>query len=236
MLTKADVFDTERKRIQTMQRHPILAAIGRAVEAESPTAASVFPFAWKLEPFVVAFHYYNATFLPTVFNGGSRLHQAIRGHAKEDAQHMTWYYQDLEDLGQAPRPHAVHCVQARVIPALEKLLSQFVSAGQPLACLAVIEAVEETGVVFFKACADAANAIGAHALRYFAQLHFDNETGSMLGEHAGYGLPEYFDEHQPGESEFKAAIGAIETVFDLFTEMLDDLVRGFPGGYGRGDA
>lgn len=226
MLTKDDLYKTELRRIELMQEHPILDALERAVNQAAPTATDVFPFAWALEPFVVAFHYYNATFLPTVFRGNSKLHNAIRGHAKEDAKHMTWYYQDLQHMGQATKPHAVNCLSARIIPALEKLIGKLVESEQELACLAAIESVEETGAVFFKECADAANAIGDKKLRFFAQLHFDNETGSLLGNHAGYGLPEYLAEHAPTQDELKSAIEAVNVVFDLFTELLDDLVDG----------
>ena len=231
MLTCDDLYKTELRRIELMQEHPILSQLERALNDAAPSAATVLRFAWALEPFVVAFHYYNVTFLPAVFRGKSKLHTAIRAHASKDARHMTWYYQDLRHLGQATRPHAVNCLAARIVPALEKLLAELVEHGQELACLAAIESVEETGAVFFKACADAASTIGGGKLTFFAQRHSDNETGSLLDEHAGYGLPEYLAEHNPGQDELKYAIEAVNVVFDLFTELLDDLAdeSGAPG-------
>ena len=151
------------------------------------------------------------------------LHKAIRGHAAEDDKHLEWYYDDLVFLNQDRKPHMINCPSARVVTGIEKLLSVMKSDGNDLGCLAAIESVEETGAVFFKECADASNAISDRNLKYFSQIHFDRETGSLLGTHTGYGLKEYLSEHDPTQDQIYRAMDAIDFVFKLFTQMLDDI-------------
>lgn len=217
-----ELFAHEWALIERFRGLPILQRIREAAAAPDASAASVFEFAWALEPFVVAFHHYNATFLPSAFGGSSKLHQAIRGHAAEDSKHLNWYYRDLRHLGQGRRPHRMDCAAARVVPGIQKCLAEMTARGCALACLAAIEAVEETGAVFFKACADASNAI-ASGMTYFGQVHLDSETGSLLGQHAGYGLAELISESSPTPTDLQLAKQAMERVFQLFTDMLNDL-------------
>ncbi len=217
-----DIFSHELQQIEKFKKLSILDLIKQAA-ADLRSAPEIFKFAWALEPFAVSFHHYNSTFLPAVFDGDSMLHKAIRGHAAEDDKHLEWYYDDLVFLNQDRKPHMINCPSARVVTGIEKLLSVMKSDGNDLGCLAAIESVEETGAVFFKECADASNAISDRNLKYFSQIHFDRETGSLLGTHTGYGLKEYLSEHDPTQDQIYRAMDAIDFVFKLFTQMLDDI-------------
>lgn len=220
---EAELFDHEWALIERFRALPILRMIRQAAAGPNASATDVFRFAWALEPFAVAFHHYNDVFLPSAFCGSSKLHQAIRGHAAEDTKHLNWYYRDLRQLGQGKRPHLTDCPAARVVPGIQKCLAEMAAHQSDLACLAAVEAVEETGAVFFKACADASNAIAAGSMTYFGQLHLDSETGSLLGQHAGYGLADLMSESNPTPADMTLAKQALDRVFQLFTDMLNDL-------------
>lgn len=146
--------------------------------------------------------------------------KALNEHSLEDDHHWLWYLDDLNRLG--------HTNSQSLSDSLRFLWSDTTSEGRmfmyrlcgivygadPLLKLALTQAIEGTGAVFFNAVEPVARKfteITGTNLVYFGRFHLGRESGHLMAN--GSAL-EAVDALELPETIRRAALEAVDVVFD----------------------
>lgn len=154
----------------------------------------------------------------------------INNHTYEEESHWTWFIEDLKQLefdnllcfsdaiqflwGEGTK------TQRQVIYKLFRLAFQ----ASPLEKLVLTEAIEATADIFLEATRSAANElreITHKKYRYFGEIHVIADAS-----HAMYSqeVHTFIANIQLTEAEQRNLFKLVEQVYDIFTELMDDLL------------
>lgn len=153
----------------------------------------------------------------------------VNQHVREDHRRWHWYLEDLAKLGydrSAPLTHVLRSYMKDDTQhgrMLMPRLAQTLHGATPTEKLVVVEAIEETGNVFFELTAKLAQRIqaeGGPELRYLAQLHVAREPGR-----ATQGLDrDVLERIRLTEIERVRCLDLCFRVFDLFADWSIELL------------
>jgi hypothetical protein len=216
------------KRVQA--KHPFL----EFLRDESVDPVERMAFAPCLAPLVMVFRDVNILGLRDESAGDDHLQSLVNEHTREDDHHWPMYLDDLVTLG--------HDVPTSPVETVRRLwgdhctrtwrmaygLMTFARTSSPRLRIALVEAVEATGFVNWRAflrAADDYTAATGRTLRYFGAEHAALEGGHAMGADD---IDRSLRDIDLGP-ERPRALGMTETVFALVADMLDeqlDYVRG----------
>jgi hypothetical protein len=160
-----------------------------------------------------------------------RIQALINVHTYEDDHHWLWFLEDLEKLGF--NPHLKYSDTLRIMWSKKteksrlicnKLGSLFESQSDPLLRLAVTEAIEATGHVILFLAAEVSKKLEPITnlnYRYFGPSHFAVETGHPTGTE---NIENIIESLELTEKTRQEACTLVELVFDLFTEVVQELM------------
>ncbi|MFF5900138.1 hypothetical protein ACFY8O_30000 [Streptomyces argenteolus] len=212
------------KRKKGLAQHPFLASLTNAgIDSRRRMA-----FAPCLAPFVLGFADINTMGLRNdAVKDDDRLQALVNGHTREDDHHWGMYLDDLETLGynRPARPTETirflwgdHCRDTRRLTY--RLFALAEQATPPLR-IALVEAVEATGFIAWRAFLKASEAYTAdtgNVLRYFGPEHAALETGHAVGADD---IDNELRDIDLG-AQRPTALAMVDEVFDLFVSMLDE--------------
>jgi hypothetical protein len=186
-------------------------------------------FAPCFAPFVMSFSELNKSVFrqePT----NDPLQIIINNHTYEDDRHWLWFLQDLETLG--VNNHLKFSDTLTFLWNEETKASRWTTyqifryafGASPIAKLAIIEAIEATGNVFFSTTALIARELQATVQKefiYFGDFHLALETGRAMG------IPESdtsIDNIQLTAELRQEVFELVEKVFEVFAKLTDALL------------
>jgi hypothetical protein len=161
----------------------------------------------------------------------NKIQALINVHTYEDDHHWLWFLEDLERLGF--NPYIKYSDTLRIVWSKKteksrlicnKLGSLFESQSDPLLKLAITEAIEATGHVILFLAAEVSKQLELITkvnYRYFGPSHFAVETGHPTGTE---NIENIIESLELTEKTRQEACALVELVFDLFTEVVQELM------------
>ncbi len=186
-------------------------------------------FAPCMAPFVMSFGELNKYVLreePT----NDPIQEIVNNHTYEDDHHWLWFLKDLETLGinrYVKFSDALNFLWNEETKAARLVSHQiFRSAfgASPITKLAILEVAEATGNVFFSTAAPIAQelrTITQKEFLYFGCFHLAVETGHTTGTPE---VDQLIKNIQLSEETRQEAFKIVENLFEVFTEMMDELL------------
>lgn len=186
-------------------------------------------FAPCIAPFAMSFGEFNKYVFreePT----NDPLQVIVNNHTYEDDHHWLWFLEDLETLG--INGYLKFSDALKFIWAEETKGSRWVShqifstafGASPITKLAILEVIEATGNVFFSTAAPIAQELRTITQKefiYFGCFHLAVETGHTRGTP---GLDQLIKNIQLSEETRQEAFKIVENLFEVFTELTDELL------------
>ena len=158
------------------------------------------------------------------------LQELINEHAREDSRHWSWYLSDLRRLGLRQDMSVADAMSllmadglsgARAVcPLLTHLLLSQQRSEQRLA---IILAIEATGMVVFRAfsrIAQKVEAAGGPRLLYFGHTHLDAETGDLIIEGSYRPLVQQIVLSPEEQAHCRAMVDQVFAAFERFLQEL----------------
>jgi hypothetical protein len=161
----------------------------------------------------------------------NQLQELINSHTYEDDHHLVWFLEDLEKLGFAHSlsfPDALRFLwgeQTKHTRQLSYRLAGYALQADPLQKLIVIETIEAMGNVFFSCTTQVAlelQEITKQEYRYFGNVHLNVEKGHATGTSE---VDKLLEDIQLTEETRKEAFELVEKVFQVFTELVNELLE-----------
>lgn len=186
-------------------------------------------FAPCMAPFVMGFGELNKYVFreePT----NDPIQEIVNNHTYEDDRHWPWFLKDLETLGinkYVKFSDALNFLWNEETKAARLVSHQiFRSAfgASPITKLAILEVTEATGNVFFSTAAPIAQElriITQKEFLYFGCFHLGVETGHTTGTPE---VDELIKNIQLSEETRQEAFKIVENLFEVFTELTDELL------------
>ena len=186
-------------------------------------------FAPCMAPFVMSFGELNKYVLreePTT----DLIQEIVNNHTYEDDHHWWWFLKDLETLGinrYVKFSDALNFLWNEETKAARLVSHQiFRSAfgASPITKLAILEVIEATGNVFFSTAAPIAQelrTITQKEFLYFGCFHLAVETGHTTGTPE---VDQLIKNIQLSEETRQEAFKIVENLFEVFTELTDELL------------
>lgn len=186
-------------------------------------------FAPCMAPFVMSFGEFNKY----VFREEPTNHpiqEIVNNHTYEDDHHWLWFLKDLETLGinrYVKFNDALNFLWNEETKGSRLVSHQiFRSAfrASPLTKLAILEVTEATGNVFFSTAAPIAQelrTITQKEFLYFGGFHLAVETGHTRGTPE---VDQLIKNIQLSEETRQEAFKIVENLFEVFTELTDELL------------
>jgi hypothetical protein len=181
-----------------------------------------------IAPFVLAFSDLNRFVLRDESSKDPH-QQLVNAYTREEDHHWPWYLEDLVKLGHDRSSQVTQVLRSYMKDdtqhsrMLAARLAQILVGATPVEKLVVVEAVAQTGQVFFGITAKLAEAIradGGPELRYLGRFHFAREIG-----HAMQGLDHrVLESVQLTEFERVRCLDLCFRVFDLFADWSIELL------------
>lgn len=186
-------------------------------------------FAPCMAPFVMSFGEFNKY----VFREEPTNHpiqEIVNNHTYEDDHHWLWFLKDLETLGinrYVKFSDALNFLWNEETKGSRLVSHQiFRSAfrASPITKLAILEVTEATGNVFFSTAAPIAQelrTITQKEFLYFGGFHLAVETGHTRGTPE---VDQLIKNIQLSEETRQEAFKIVENLFEVFTELTDELL------------
>ncbi len=186
-------------------------------------------FAPCIAPFAMSFGEFNKYVFreePT----NDPLQEIVNNHAYEDEDHWLWFLEDLETLG--INRYVKFSDALNFLWKEETQGSRWVShqifrsafGASPITKLAILEVIEATGNVFFSTAAPIAQelrTITQKEFLYFGCFHLAVETGHTTGTPE---VDQLIKNIQLSEETRQEAFKIVENLFEVFTELTDELL------------
>ncbi|HRI63005.1 MAG TPA: hypothetical protein PK156_02175 [Polyangium sp.] len=159
----------------------------------------------------------------------SNLEEMVNVHTFEDDHHWPWYLEDLTKLGFdviGPGSDLLRFLwgeETKQSRLLTYRMAALVEGTTGVERMAIIEAIEETGNVFFSAMLEPANELEARygiELRYCGMHHFERETGHSVGADHKTLASLTLDEAMRAR-----CVTHVDTVFAQFEAWMHELLR-----------
>lgn len=160
-----------------------------------------------------------------------KIQAMINVHTYEDDHHWIWFLEDLEKL--EFNPSLKYSDTLRIMWSKQTEKSRLIcnklgllieSQSDTLLKLAISEAIEATGHVVLFLTSEVSKQLqplNKINYRYFGPPHFAVETGYPIGKE---NVEEFIKSLELTEETRQQAFVLVETVFDLFTEMFQELM------------
>jgi len=186
-------------------------------------------FAPCIAPFAMSFGEFNKYVFreePT----NDPLQVIVNNHTYEDDHHWLWFLEDLETLG--INRYVKFSDALNFLWKEETQGSRWVShqifrsafGASPITKLAILEVIEATGNVFFSTAAPIAQelrTITQKEFLYFGCFHLAVETGHTTGTPE---VDQLIKNIQLSEETRQEAFKIVENLFEVFTELTDELL------------
>jgi hypothetical protein len=160
------------------------------------------------------------------------IQRLINIHAHEDANHWLWYLEDLEKLGFNPSLRYSDMLRLMWSKKTEKsrlICNEIAFLYKPLTDsflkLAIIETIEAAGHVNLSLVSEVSKQLQSITklnYRYFGPSHFAVETGHSIGIE---NFENVIASVELSEETRQQAFVLVEQVFELFTEMVQELME-----------
>jgi hypothetical protein len=186
-------------------------------------------FAPCIAPFAMSFGEFNKYVFreePT----NDPLQVIVNNHTYEDDHHWLWFLEDLETLG--INGYVKFSDALKFLWKEETKGSRWVShqifcsafGASPITKLAILEVIEATGNVFFSTAAPIAQELRTITQKefiYFGCFHLAVETGHTTGTPE---VDQLIKNIQLSEETRQEAFKIVENLFEVFTELTDELL------------
>lgn len=160
-----------------------------------------------------------------------RIQKMINKHTQEDDRHWKWLLEDFEKL---KFNHTLEFNDALVLLWGEQTIksrqhfyqmSQLICCANSVLRLAIVEAIEATGNVFFGALTEVTYELQqttGENYRYYGKCHLTVETGHAMGTSD---IEQILEDIKLTEEEQKEAFELINKVFAGFSELLNEYLE-----------
>ena len=186
-------------------------------------------FAPSIAPFAMSFSEFNKyVFREEPTNDPTQV--IVNNHTYEDDHHWLWFLEDVETLGinrYVKFSDALNFLwneEAKGARLVSHQIFRSAFAASPITKLAILEVTEATGNVFFSTAAPIAQelrTITQKEFLYFGCFHLAVETGHTRGTPE---LDQLIKNIQLSEETRQEAFKIVENLFEVFTELMDELL------------
>ncbi len=154
----------------------------------------------------------------------------INKHTYEDDHHWVWFLGDLRKLGLDQSMNFSNSLrflwgqETKAARWLVHELYRYTFQATPIQKLVVIEVIEATGNVFSSASTTVARELQKVTQKkylYFGDFHLSAELGHISGLKEGN---QFLEDIQLRKETRKKAFELVEKVFELFTELINELL------------
>lgn len=189
-------------------------------------------FAWvpACAPFIMMFKDFNEIILRKE-PADSELQEIINQHSNEDAQHWTWFLQDLKLMGYDNPINYTDALRflwgeenTKVRQWAYKIFSICPLEEDILIKLVVAESLEASGNCAFSELSEVTKElteITKQHYPYFGPSHLAKETGHMIAEMDS--LEDFLETIQLTKAQKEKAFYLVEKVFSYCTEAMDEM-------------
>ncbi len=209
---------------RTLSHHPFLTFLtNSAVDPHRRMS-----FAPCLAPFVMGFRDVNVYGLRDESPGHVHLQGLVNEHTHEDDNHWPMFLDDLDALGLNAPTDLVSALRTMWSTECDRTrqltygLMALARSASPRLRIALVEAIEATGFIAWRAFLEAATdytAATGKTLRYFGPEHAALETGHAIGADD---IDRELRRISLTPDERRQAIGMVDEVFGLFDKMLQE--------------